>query len=915
MTTETLQTVKPDKALDVMRYERHTLEAIFKPKTVAVVGATDRVGSVGRTIIWNLISNPFGGTVYPVNPKHHSILGIKAYPNITAIPDPLDLAIIVTPAQTVPDVMKECAAVGVKGAIIISAGFKEIGAQGVALEQQILEQAVRGRMRVIGPNCLGVMRPLTALNATFASGMASKGSVGFISQSGALCTAVLDWSFRENVGFSAFVSLGSMLDVGWGDLIDFLGDDPYTQSIVIYMETIGDSRSFLSAAREVALNKPIIVIKAGRTPAAAKAAASHTGSLAGSDDVLDTAFHRCGVLRVNSIAEMFYMAEVLAKQPRPRGPRLTVLTNAGGPGVLATDALIADSGALADLSAETLEALNKVLPPHWSHNNPVDILGDADPQRYAQAVELVSKDPNSDGLLVVLTPQAMTDPAKTAELIKPFAQTYRKPILASWMGGDSVEPGEKILNDANIPTFGYPDTAARMFMHMWRYSENLRGLYETPMLPPQDGDFPRRDHAQRIIANARNAGRTLLTEYESKQLLAAYGIPTVETHLATSEDEAVQVAGTIGYPVVLKLHSETITHKTDVGGVQLNLRDAAAVRYAYRAIEANVKTKVSERGFLGVTVQPMVKHEGYELIVGSSLDAQFGPILLFGLGGQLVEVFKDRALGLPPLNTTLARRMMEQTRIYQALKGVRGRAPIDLARLEQLLVEFSYLVVEQRWIKEIDINPLLASPDGLLALDARVVLHSSDTSIEQLPRAAIRPYPIQYVSAWQLNDGSPVTIRPIRPEDEPLLVKFHQTLSEHTVYMRYFRVMRLSDRVAHERLTRICFIDYDREMALVVDKSDPQTGEHQILAVGRLSRSHIANEAEFAILVSDPWQGHGLGSELLKRLVQIGRDEKLKRITADILGENIAMQKVSRKLGFTLKRQMGDGSYWAYLDL
>jgi acetyltransferase len=922
----------PDRALDVLRFGRDSLRAIFSPRSVAVIGATEKEGSVGRTVLWNLISNPFGGTVYPINAHHGHVLGIKAYPNVASVPEPIDLAVIVTPAPTVPGIVAECVVAGVKSAIIISAGFKEAGAAGVELERQIAGQA-RGKMRLIGPNCLGVMRPVTHLNATFASAMARAGNVGFISQSGALLTAVLDWSFRENVGFSACISVGSMLDVGWGDLIDFLGDDPHTQSIVIYMESIGDARSFISAAREVALTKPIIIIKAGRTAAAAKAAASHTGALAGSDDVLNAAFRRCGVLRVNSIADLFDMAEVLAKQPRPSGPRLTIVTNAGGPGVLATDALIALGGELAELSAPTMEALDKVLPPHWSHGNPIDILGDADPQRYAQALEIVAKDPNSDGLLVALTPQAMTDPTETAKRLKAFARTPGKPVLASWMGGKDVVAGEMILNQASIPTFGYPDTAARMFTLMWRYAYNLRGIYETPTLvEAAAGGAPDHALAHQLIAAARRSGRTLLTEFESKQVLAAYGIPTVETRVAASEDKAVQCANAIGYPVVLKLHSQTITHKTDVGGVRLNLPDADAVRRAYHEIKsaAGAVREPASRGgrnFLGVTVQPMIKLDGYELIVGSSIDAQFGPVLLFGGGGQLVEVFRDRALALPPLNSTLARRMMEQTTIHKALKGVRGRPPVDLAALEQLMVRFSQLVVEQRWIKEIDINPLLAAPcpipspadggepggGGIIALDARIVLHEPGLEEDQLPKLAIRPYPAQYASEWTTQDGMLVTIRPIRPEDEPLLVKFHATLSEESVYMRYFHVMRYNQRVAHQRLTRICYIDYDREMALVVDRKDPQTGEHCILAVGRLSKLHTAAEAEFAILVSDAHQGHGFGGELLRRLVQVGRDEKLQRITANILSGNVAMQRVSREIGFKLKREGSE--FKAEMDL
>jgi acetyltransferase len=895
---------------------RHPLDAIFMPRAVAVIGATEKAGSVGRSILWNLISSPFGGTVYPVNPNRPNVMGIRAYPSIKEVPEPVDLAVIVTPAFSVPRVIGECVDAGVKSSIIISAGFKEVGPEGAELEKRVLEQARNGRMRLIGPNCLGVMNPRSGLNATFAAQMAQAGSVGFLSQSGALCTAILDWSLRVNVGFSAFVSIGSMLDVGWGDLIDYLADDPHTKCIVIYMETIGDARSFLSAAREVALTKPIIVIKAGRTEAAAKAAASHTGSLAGSDEVLDTAFRRVGVLRVDSIAQVFNMADVLAKQPRPRGPRLAIVTNAGGPGVLATDALIENYGELAQLSPETVTNLSSFLPAAWSHGNPIDILGDADASRYARSLEATARDPQIDGMLVILTPQAMSDPTATAKALEPYAKIPGKPVLASWMGGETIEPGEQILDHAGIPTFSYPDTAASIFAAMWRSSYNLQALYETPNLAA-DGDHEgiANERAKAIIADARNEGRSVLTEDESKRILAAYGIPTVASQLAATEDAAVAAAVTIGFPVVLKLHSKTITHKTDVGGVKLNLGDESAVRKAFQEIAAGIASHGGSQHFQGVSVQPMVKLEGYELIIGSSVDAQFGPVLLFGTGGQLVEVFQDRALGLPPLTTTLARRMMEQTRIWTALKGVRGRSPVNMRALEHLLVRFSQLVVEQVWIKEIDINPLLASPEHLLALDARVILHPPDTDEARIPRPAIRPYPTRYVSAWTAKNERKLLIRPIRPEDEPLLVKFHGTLSERSVARRYFHVMTLTSRVAHERLTRICFIDYDREMALVASGFNNETGETEILGVGRLSKLRGINQAEFALLIADKFQGQGLGTTLLERLIQIGRDEKVDRITGDILPENIEMKRICEKLGFRIIHSLEELVTKAVIDL
>jgi acetyltransferase len=570
--------------------------------------------------------------------------------------------------------------------------------------------------------------------------------------------------------------------------------------------------------------------------------------------------------------------------------------------VLATDALIGGGGELTPLSEDALDDFNEILPAAWSHSNPVDILGDADPERYAKSLEVAANDDNSDGLLVVLTPQAMTEPTKTAEHLRPYARDNDKPILASWMGGDAVSPGEKTLNEAGLPTFAYPDTAARVFNHMWRYSYNLRALYETPSLPADEEGIPDRDTAANIVEETHESGRVLMTEYASKRLLSAYGIPTVETRIAETADEAIAAAQEIGYPVAVKIHSTSITHKSDVGGVKLGLGTDEAVADAFRTIEGNV----TPDGFDGVTVQPMIdRTDGYELIIGSSMDEQFGPVLLFGSGGQLVEVYKDRALGLPPLNTTLARRMMEQTDIYEALEGVRGRAPVDLDALESLLVRFSQLVVEQPRVKEIDVNPLLARPGegGLLALDARVVLHPPSTGETELPTSAIRPYPRQYIGTHAV-EGEDITIRPIRPEDEPKLVTFHERLSERSVYLRYANLMKLEQRVAHDRLARICFIDYDREMALVAERATTDD-ETQIIGVGRLTKQPGRSEAEFGMLVIDEYQGEGVGTELLRRLIDVGETEGLERITADILQQNHAMQRVCEKLGFDLVRGNG----------
>lgn len=852
------------------------------------MGATENEGSVGRTVMQNLA--PFKGEVFPVNPKRPSVLGIKAYPDLKSIPKKVELIVIVTPAKAVPQIIQEASQLKIPAAVIISAGFKEMGPPGEALEQEILRYARANQMRIIGPNCLGIMNPVLQFNATFANGMAHPGNIAFISQSGALCTAVLDWSLAEKVGFSAFVSIGSMIDVDWGDLIDYFGNDPATQSILIYMESIGNARSFLSAARAVSLTKPIVLIKAGRSAESAKAAASHTGALAGSDEAFNAAVRRVGILRVDTIAELFNVTEALAKQPRPKGPRLMIMTNAGGPGVIATDALIASGGQLAEVSPSSMEALNQILPAPWSHNNPVDILGDADAQRYAKSMEIVSKDPGADGILVILTPQDMTDAAGSASQMKAFAK-LDKPVLASWMGAKSVAKGDQILTEEGIPSFAFPDMACRTFSLMWKYTDNLSGIYEVPS--SVDLESVDSQKITKIIEQARKEHRTILDEVESKQVLEAYHIPCTPTLAAHSAKEAAALAKKIGFPVVLKVYSRTITHKTDVGGVKLNLANEEAVEKAYKDIYESVKRIAGEHQFQGVTVQPMIKQEGYELILGSTIDEQFGPVILFGSGGQLVEVYKDRALAIPPLTTTLARRMMEQTKIYEALKGVRGRKAVDLEKLEEILVQFSHLVTTQSWIKECDINPLMASADKLIALDARVILHDPNT--KDLPKLAIRPYPSQYVEQWKLKDGTSVTIRPIRPEDEPQMIQFHKDLSQETVRQRYLKEINYDERAAHSRLLTICFADYDRELAFIVEKGE------EILGVIRLTRIPGTQEAIFALTVKDRWQHKGIGFKLMEKLVEAAQKEGVHKIQAYMLKENTQMQKLCKHFGFTLQ--------------
>jgi acetyltransferase len=868
-----------------------SLNPFFHPSAVAVLGASAAPGSVGSILLRNLLENPFGGVVYPVNPKRRSVHGVYCYPNLAALPGPAELAVIATPAVTVPGMVRDCIAAGIPAAILISAGFSELGAQGRALEADI-QRVARGKIRLIGPNCLGVIHPPSRLNASFAASMVPTGHIAMLSQSGAICTSILDWAREANIGFSSLVSVGAMVDVDFADLLDHFGDDPGTHSIILYMESIGNVRKFLSAARAIARTKPVIVVKAGRHEAGARAAASHTGALAGADAVFDAAFRRAGVLRVTTIPDLFHMSEILAMQPQPRGPNLAIITNAGGPGVMATDALMTNGGQLAPLSPATLAALNAILPPFWSRANPIDLLGDATPERYGKVVEICARDPAVQGLLVLLTPQAMTDPTEVARQLVPFAQLERKPVLASWMGGVAVRPGRELLRRAGIPTFDSPEDAIDAFLHMVQYRRNQELLYETPEALPEDW-APNTQRVRQIVATARAGQRTLLTEAEAKDLLAAYDIPVVPTVPATTPEEAVATARRLGYPVVLKLLSQTITHKSDVGGVQLNLANDEAVRTAFQNIKTQLAQRQPQAPFEGVTVQPMVRDKGLELIVGSSVDAQFGPVILFGAGGVMVEVFQDRALALPPLNRTLARRLIERTRIAKALKGVRGQKPANVQALETVLVRFSQLVADVREIQEIDINPLLATPERVVALDARVLLCQPE---EQRPRLAIRPYPNQYTTPWKLGDGTEVVIRAIRPEDEPMLVELHESNSEQTIRMRFHSMVKTLSR---DSLIRLCHLDYEREMALVAVHHDAN-GPH-IIGVSRYYLDPESGTAEFAILVGDPWQGRGLGWHLMQRLLDVARENGVRQLLGVVLRENRSMLQMTEELGFRVE--------------
>jgi acetyltransferase len=876
-----------------------SLDKIFNPASIAVIGASDEEGSVGYRLLRNLVGVGYRGVVYPVNPNKPSVQGIQTYPNIQALPRQVDLAIIATPASTVPDLVEQCGNAGTHGLIIVSAGFKETGAAGKALEDEILRIKRKHHMRIIGPNCLGIIRPHNRLNASFAAKMALPGNIAFISQSGALCTAILDWANSENIGFSNFVSIGSMIDVDYGDLIDYFGTDPRTRSIIMYIEGLTNARKFMSAARHFARTKPIIVVKAGRFSESAQAATSHTGALTGENEVYEAAFRRAGMIRVEEIEDLFNCSEVLQMQPHPKGPNLGIITNAGGPGVMATDALIARGGKLAPLSPETTDALDKVLPPYWSRGNPIDILGDATPRRYAATIKICRQDENIDGLLVIFTPQGVTDPAEAAMAVVEACKGAGKTILTSWMGEQDVEEANRILNRNKLPTYSTPERAVKTYLYMYQYTRNLQQLYETPEELPIELHTPREPLVD-IMKQAAQEQRQILTEIEAKEFLEAYGIPTAKAQLAETEEQAVSIASQVGYPVVLKVHSPQVTHKTDVGGVILDLADAASVRSAYRKIHGNMRKNAPSADIRGVTVQPMITKNGYEVIVGSKTDPLFGPVILFGMGGIFVELFGDRAVGFPPLNQTLARRIMERTKVYQLLQGFRkGIPPANIKRLEEIMVKFSEMLVDFPALEEIDINPLVVDNEAAVALDARIVINRDLASEEEHPshdHLVISPYPKKYEWHWTLEDGLPVLLRPIKPEDEPLENELWKTFSDETQRFRFFSPMKTW---SHATLVRYTNIDYDREIAIVGITT--KNGEKQMVGVVRMIMEPPDFErAEVAIVVGDPWQGLGLGSKMMDCIIDVAKDKNLDSVYGVILRDNKRAIDLFKEKGFAI---------------
>lgn len=875
---------------------KHYLSTLFAPKSVAVFGASDRPDSVGQIVFKNMLESGFQGELYPINPKNPEVQGKRAYAGIADIGEPVELAVIATPPQTVPGLIEECGIHGVKAAVIITAGFGEAGAAGVALEKELLETARRYNIRLIGPNCLGIMRPSIGLNATFNKGGANAGNVAFVSQSGALCTAILNWAQSNDVGFSSVVSMGSSTDVDFGEILDYLVSDANTHSILMYIEGIRNARIFMSAMRAAARIKPVILIKVGRHAAGSKAAMSHTASLVGADDVFDAAVSRAGVVRVQTVTQLFTAAKALSCGFRPVGNRLAIVTNGGGPGVMAADRA-ADLGlAMATLSDATIEYLNQHLPPNWSHGNPVDVIGDAPADRYHHAVKACLEDDNVDGVLAILTPQAMTRPLESAQTLIELADAHSKPLLTCWMGETQVAAARDVFSRARRPHFRTPEPAVEVFSHLSAYYRNQKLLMQMPG-PLSHHAEPDVESARLIIEGAMQEHRKVLTEMESKALLSAFHIPVARTMVAHSPNEALLIAQQLGFPVAMKVNSPDITHKTDAGGVVLNLNNAHEVRAAYQHIIDNVQHNRPNAKMDGISIEPMVvKPNGRELMIGVTSDPVFGPVITFGAGGTAVEVMGDRAVALPPLNNFLVRELIQDTRIAKMLGAFRNMAPANMAALEDVLLRVSEMVCELPLLKEMDINPLILDEHGALAADARVVVEYRQPGADRYAHMAIYPYPTQLVNQWQLADGTDITIRPIRPEDAELVQRFVHDLSQES---KYFRFMNSIQELTETMLVRFTQIDYSREMALIAVAVEHE--KEVELGVARYAINPDGDTCEFALVIADNMQGKGLGQKLMVALMEAARANGLSVIEGEVLSNNHKMLKLMARLGFASK--------------
>ncbi len=881
----------------------HYLAPLFTPKSVVLFGASDRPDSVGGVVFKNLLTAGFEGRIYGINPKREEVQGQKAYASLDDIDGAIDLAVVATPSKSIPAIVEACGERGIGMMLILSAGFREIGPEGRKLEDRVTQLVRRYGIRLMGPNCLGIIRPDIGLNVTFGYNNAAPGNLALVSQSGAICTAILDWAESNGVGFSAVVSSGIAADLGFGDYLDYLVADPKTRAILLYIEGINDSRRFMSALRAAARIKPVIALKVGRHAAGAEASMSHTGALVGSDETFSAALSRSGVLRVETIGQLFAAAKALSSVHH-RGPseRLVIVTNGGGPGAIAADRATDQGIELSALSDETMAKLNEVLPSVWSHGNPVDIIGDAPPERYQQAIDICLEDPDVDGVIVILTPQAMTAPTEVAKAVIESAKKSKKPIMTSWMGGGQVQKGRQLFLEAHVPNFGTLENAVDAFSYLARYNRNQRLLLQTPARLTRGQQAPDTDGARLIIEAVLNESRDILTEPESLAVLTAFGIPTVRNTVVRSANEALVAAESIGYPIAMKVMSSDISHKSDAGGVRLNIASAQEVRGAYKQLLEQVSQKVPDAKIEGVTVEKMYRSSnGRELMIGIIRDPVFGPVISFGSGGTAVEVMGDSAISLPPLNNRLARDLINRTKVSKLLGQFRNMPAVDMDKLLDVLLAVSSMACELPWIKEMDINPLIVDESGVVAVDARVVVGYPKPSTDPYHHLAIHPYPAHLAKTVQLNDGTDIVIRPIRPEDAEIEAKFIRDLSAEA---RYFRFMNSIQQLSQEMLVRFTQIDYHDEMALIA-VTQTKDGEEQI-GVTRYTTNVDKTSCEFALVVSDKWQGRGIGHHLMRNLMDVARDRDLELIEGQVLSKNNRMLDLMKSLNFSISNDPDD---------
>ena len=872
------------------------LDNIFRPRRIALFGVTNDAKSIGGITLRNLMEGGFPGVIYPLNPKREAVLGIPCYPDIKSLPKKPDLAVIINPAEEVPDILDQCGSARIHGIIIMSAGFKEAGEKGIALEEELKKRMKKyPDMRVLGPNCMGIIVPGSHLNISFASGMPQKGHIAFISQSGALGTALLDWSKDTKIGFSFFVSIGNAMDVTFGDLIDYFGQDINTYSIILYVETLGDARRFLSAARAFARRKPIIVYKSGMFPQSVQAAISHTGAMATKDNICDALLRRAGLARVYNMGNIFDFSDLVGRKKIPKGFGLAIITNAGGPGVMATDILISQGGKLVPLSEESIQKLDNILPPFWSKNNPVDVLGDASPETISKALEIALEQENVNAALVIITPQALTQPTQTAKKVTEVASKTSKLIMASWMGGPSMQKGKELLSNAQVAVFATPEQAIQAYMTLMRYSKNLELLFETPKEVPVDFSYDREALRKKYVKDVFPKNN-VLSENDSKNLITDYGIQVTRPQLAIDEKDAVRIATEKGYPVVLKIQSPDVTHKSDVGGVILNIDNDDMLIHAYRQLQKNFKEHAPESHLEGITVQKMADTRyAVELIVGFKKEAIFGTVMMVGMGGVTAELFKDQRLEFPPLNEQLARQMLQSLKIYPLLEGYRGSPPKNIDKLVEVLIRLSYLAADYPEIEELDINPLIVTPDNVIALDARIVVDPNELGKEDIDyrHLLLRPYPERLIKETHLPDGTPLTLRPIKPEDEPLWLEMLDNCSKDTIYSRFRYDFQFR---SHPVATQFCVIDYDREMGIVAEIEE--NGRKRLIGEGRLIADPDLEMAEFAILITDQWQKRGLGFLLTQYCLRVAQISHVKKVAAETTANNKPMLNLFKKLGF-----------------